>query len=73
LLNYDGRLFISPIDQKKQIHSVLDVGTGTGIWAIDFGDEFPESKVQLQLPPHFKADNVRCWVLISAHLKPIYI
>jgi methylase of polypeptide subunit release factors len=37
LLNYDGKLFICPIDKDKQIHSVLDVGTGTGIWAIDFG------------------------------------
>jgi ubiquinone/menaquinone biosynthesis C-methylase UbiE len=25
------------MDKDKQIHRVLDVGTGTGIWAIDFG------------------------------------
>ena len=24
---------------------VLDIGTGTGIWAIDFGDDHPESQV----------------------------
>jgi tRNA1(Val) A37 N6-methylase TrmN6 len=48
LLNYDGKLFICPMDEQKEIHRVLDVGTGTGIWAIDFGDEFPESKVYSQ-------------------------
>lgn len=26
-------------------HRVLDLGTGTGIWAIDFGDENPEADV----------------------------
>jgi methylase of polypeptide subunit release factors len=24
---------------------VLDIGTGTGIWAIDFADEHPEAEV----------------------------
>jgi len=38
LLNYDGKLFICPMDKDKQIHRVLDVGTGTGIWAIDYGE-----------------------------------
>lgn len=25
--------------------TVIDIGTGTGIWAIDFADEHPESEV----------------------------
>jgi hypothetical protein len=37
LFNYDGKLLICPMDRNKQIHLVLDVGTGTEIWAIDFG------------------------------------
>ncbi|KAF4625669.1 hypothetical protein G7Y89_g12491 [Cudoniella acicularis] len=44
-LTYNGKLFLSPIPKEKQIHRVLDVGTGTGIWAIDYGDEHPEAKV----------------------------
>lgn len=45
-LTFSGRLHICPIGQDgKQIHRVLDVGTGTGIWAIDFADEHPESEV----------------------------
>lgn len=44
-LTFDGKLFICPVAEKKRIHRVLDVGTGTGIWAIDFADEHPEAEV----------------------------
>ncbi len=42
LLTLDGKLFTAPI---PKVNRVLDVGTGTGIWAIDFADEHPESQV----------------------------
>ncbi|EEU44092.1 uncharacterized protein NECHADRAFT_30036, partial [Fusarium vanettenii 77-13-4] len=38
------KLFLAPIaggDVKK----VLDVGTGSGIWAIDFADQYPQAEV----------------------------
>lgn len=38
-MTYDGKLFTAPIDTKKTFR-VLDVGTGTGIWAIDYGTSF---------------------------------
>ncbi|CVK88215.1 related to methyltransferase [Fusarium mangiferae] len=38
----DEKLFLAPIEAPKR---VLDIGTGTGIWAIDFGDEYPEAEV----------------------------
>jgi ubiquinone/menaquinone biosynthesis C-methylase UbiE len=31
----DRKLFLAPIGQHPQ--RVIDIGTGTGIWAIDFG------------------------------------
>jgi len=37
-----GKLYLAPL---RKSHRVLDVGTGTGIWAIDFADEHPESEV----------------------------
>ncbi|RDW58611.1 S-adenosyl-L-methionine-dependent methyltransferase-11 [Coleophoma cylindrospora] len=44
-LTFGGKLFTAPISKEKRLHNVLDVGTGTGIWAIDFADENPETKV----------------------------
>ncbi|POR32790.1 Uncharacterized protein TPAR_07015 [Tolypocladium paradoxum] len=39
----DGTLFFSPIGERPQ--SILDIGTGTGIWAIEVGDKFPSARV----------------------------
>ena len=33
----DNKLYLAPIE--KNIQKALDIGTGTGIWAIDFADE----------------------------------
>jgi SAM-dependent methyltransferase len=38
-----GRLYRAPIDPHVQ--RVLDYGTGTGIWAMDFADEHPSAVV----------------------------
>ncbi len=40
-LTFDGKLFMSPAGTDKPLHRVLDVGTGTGIWALDFGIRNP--------------------------------
>lgn len=41
----NGKLFDAPIPKEQPLQRVLDVGTGTGIWAIDFADEHPEAQV----------------------------
>ncbi|KAM5349828.1 hypothetical protein ACJ41O_006333 [Fusarium nematophilum] len=55
----DGKLFLAPLKQNIEVDTllrrsrltadvlqkVIDVGTGTGIWAIDFADEFPSAQV----------------------------
>ncbi|KAH8750854.1 S-adenosyl-L-methionine-dependent methyltransferase [Hyaloscypha sp. PMI_1271] len=43
-LTFGGKLS-TVIDKSQKLHRVLDVGTGTGIWAIDFADEHPEAQV----------------------------
>jgi SAM-dependent methyltransferase len=42
-LSLDGKLFLAPINPKPQ--RVLDLGTGTGIWAMDFADDYPSASV----------------------------
>ncbi|RDW56952.1 hypothetical protein BP5796_13019 [Coleophoma crateriformis] len=43
-LTFDGKLHLSPIDKSK-LHRILDAGTGTGIWAIDIADLYPQAEV----------------------------
>lgn len=42
-LIHEGGLFWAPI--KDAIKTALDVGTGSGIWAMDFADQFPSTSV----------------------------
>ncbi|KAF1811222.1 TAM domain methyltransferase [Eremomyces bilateralis CBS 781.70] len=39
----DGKLHLAPL--KPDVQRVLDIGTGTGIWAIDFADEYTSAEV----------------------------
>jgi len=42
-MTLDGSLHRAPL--AKDIHNVLDVGTGTGLWPIEFAAEYPSAKV----------------------------
>ncbi|EFQ28542.1 methyltransferase domain-containing protein [Colletotrichum graminicola] len=57
-----GSLFLAPVDTEKT-HRILDVGTGTGIWAIEVGDMFPNAEVVgidlSAIQPEFVPPNVR--------------
>ena len=45
-LTLDGKLGLSPPNAAgAKPGRVLDAGTGTGIWAIDFGDDHPDSQI----------------------------
>jgi SAM-dependent methyltransferase len=35
-----GKLHLAPLENPQ---SILDIGTGTGIWSIDMGDEYPDA------------------------------
>jgi len=44
LLTLDNDLCLSP--KKAGARNVLDVGTGTGVWAMDYATAFPDCKVR---------------------------
>ncbi|TDZ29862.1 Secondary metabolism regulator LAE1 [Colletotrichum spinosum] len=39
-----SRLYLAPVDMDKA-HNVLDIGTGTGIWAVEMGDIYPGAQI----------------------------
>ncbi|KAF3811893.1 Secondary metabolism regulator LAE1 [Colletotrichum gloeosporioides] len=69
----EGKLYHAPIDSNR-VHRILDIGTGTGIWAVQIADEFPNaevigndlSPVQMEwVPPNvkFEVDDVESpWI-----------
>ncbi|KAG6044178.1 hypothetical protein E4U39_003610 [Claviceps sp. Clav50 group G5] len=40
----ENKPFLSPIGDHPQ--KILDIGTGTGIWAVEVGDRYPSAKVR---------------------------
>ncbi|KAH7197284.1 S-adenosyl-L-methionine-dependent methyltransferase [Fusarium flagelliforme] len=40
---FDGELFLSDIGDKPK--RIIDIGTGTGIWAVDVADLYPDAEV----------------------------
>jgi methylase of polypeptide subunit release factors len=39
---FDGKSFFAPVENPQRI---ADMGTGTGIWALDVGEQFPAAYV----------------------------
>ncbi|TDZ67244.1 Secondary metabolism regulator LAE1 [Colletotrichum trifolii] len=42
---FSGRLHFAPISDERPPKRILDVGTGTGTWAMDMGDAYPGARV----------------------------
>ncbi|KXX76222.1 Demethylmenaquinone methyltransferase [Madurella mycetomatis] len=41
----DGRNYLAPLSHENPPRKILDIATGTGLWAIEMGDEFPHSTI----------------------------
>ena len=80
----DNKLFIAPIDEANT-RTVLDIGCGTGIWAMDYADAHPHADVTgIDLSPiqpawtppncHFVIDDVEDeWADPANHYDFIHI
>lgn len=48
LYTFENKLGLAPPnDANAKVKRVLDLGTGTGIWALDYADEHPEAEVNV--------------------------
>ncbi|KAL7269430.1 ATPase [Rhizina undulata] len=45
LLALQGELFIAPVGKDWKPQRILDIGTGSGIWAIDAADQYPMAEI----------------------------
>ncbi|KAF4966928.1 hypothetical protein FSARC_5461, partial [Fusarium sarcochroum] len=82
-LLHDGKLALVPFEDSFK--RVLDVGTGTGIWAIDFADENPSVEVigtdlspiqPAWVPPNvkFELEDATCsWTWPENHFDLVHI
>lgn len=78
-----NQLYFAPINERN-LQNALDIGTGTGIWAIEFGDEFPSADVLgIDLSPiqpdwvpanvHFVVDDAESdWIYPPDHFDYIH-
>lgn len=41
----DGQLHLAPFTQENPPTKILDIGTGTGLWAVEMGDEYPSAHI----------------------------
>ena len=62
----DGHLHLCPFSRQQPPRRVLDIATGTGTWAIEIGDQYPEAQIigtdLSPIQPPFVPPNVRFFV-----------
>ncbi len=80
----ENKLFLAPLDSTK-VRNVIDVGCGTGIWAMDFADAHPEAEIigidlsptqPAWTPPNcrFEIDDIEStWTFPSNHFDFVHI
>ncbi|PGH00540.1 hypothetical protein GX51_05755 [Blastomyces parvus] len=77
-----GKLHYAPLESP---HRIIDIGTGTGVWAMDMGDQYPGASVlgidlspiqPVWVPPNvrFMVDDAECpWLQPDNHFDFIHI
>lgn len=63
---FNGEIHLAPIGTNPQ--RIIDIGTGTGIWAIDAADKYPSAEVigtDLRYLPMLGSRLPRAWLIVT--------
>lgn len=73
LITLDAKLHLAPIENMEGgMQNVLDIGTGTGIWSIEFGETHPNKfDVESTKLTHASASTYPSATVIGVDLSPI--
>ncbi|CAG7557400.1 unnamed protein product [Fusarium equiseti] len=67
-LGLGDRLHLAPL-KKENTGEAIDIGTGTGIWAIDFADQYPNANIigtdLSPIQPSWTPPNLQLWLMGS--------
>ncbi|KAL2264836.1 hypothetical protein VTJ83DRAFT_7346 [Remersonia thermophila] len=65
-LAMDGQIHLAPFSRSNPPRRVLDIATGTGTWAIEMGDQYPEAEIVgtdlSPIQPGYVPPNVRFFI-----------
>lgn len=63
---FGGKIYFSPLSSRNPPRRILDIATGTGNWAIEMSDEFPDSEIigtdLSPVQPTFVPENVHFYI-----------
>ncbi|EGU84191.1 hypothetical protein FOXB_05300 [Fusarium oxysporum f. sp. conglutinans Fo5176] len=73
-LGLGDKLHLAPLKEEK-LHQAIDIGTGTGIWAIDFADQYPGAEIigtdLSPIQPSWVPPNVQLFVPSAFPIAPL--
>ncbi|KAI9884801.1 MAG: hypothetical protein M1823_003412 [Watsoniomyces obsoletus] len=59
------RLYLAPVKDINP-QKILDIGTGTGIWSVEMGDEYPSAVLEDEWVPGDNYDYIHCRYMCGA-------
>ena len=63
---FNGKNYFAPLSTSNPPRRILDIATGTGTWAVEMSDEFPNAEIYgtdlSPIQPTFVPENVHFYI-----------